>query len=157
MRTDDLSLLRLKDPVLPAFRSLWPVGRVLPVQQHDVKVLSLRDVPQLVELGLRVSPLVEGSHLAHQLIAVARQPFKRLSQHSRCLVGLGRLKEANAAIVSIAHQPGELLLPQRSLYRTAVRSSSEGQAGHVHFLSGQAQRYQSPCASRRPTAKLLAS
>ena len=38
MRADDLSLLRLKDSVLPTFRGFRPVGRVLPMQQHDVKV-----------------------------------------------------------------------------------------------------------------------
>ena len=43
MRADDLSLLRFKDPILPAFRGLRPVSRVLPVQQHDVKVLGLRE------------------------------------------------------------------------------------------------------------------
>src|SRR5258708_21086173 len=107
----DLPLLRLKNPVLPAFCSLWPAGRVLPMQQHDVKVLSLRGVPQFVELGLWVDTLVEGGHLAHELIAVARQAFQRLSQHSRRLVGLGRLKEADAAIVGIAYEPRELLLP----------------------------------------------
>src|SRR5258708_26239382 len=137
MGVDDLPLLRLKNPVLPAFRSLWPVSGVLPMQQNDVKVLSLRGVPQLVELGLRVDPLVEGSHLAHQLIAVARQAFQRLSQHSRRLVGLSRLKEADAVIVSIAHEPRELLLPQRGLYRTAVRSGSEGQPPYLHFLAAK--------------------
>src|SRR5258708_6033292 len=112
----DLPLLCLKDPVLPAFCSLLPVGRVLPMQQNDVKVLSLRGVPQLVVLGLRVDPLVEGSHLAHELIAVPRQALQRLPQPSRRLVGLSRLKEADAAIVSIAPEPRELLLPQRGLY-----------------------------------------
>src|SRR5436305_6355205 len=133
MRADDLSLLRLKDAVLPALRSLRPVGRVLPMQQHDVKVLSLRSLPQLFELGLRINPLMERSHLAHQLIAVARQAFKRLAQHCRRVVGLGRLKEADAAIIGIAHQARELLLPQRGLYRTAVRPSSEGQPWYVEL------------------------
>src|SRR5947209_18516667 len=131
MRADDLSLLRLKDAVLPALRSLWPVRRVLPMQQHDVKVLSLRSLPQFVELGLRIDPLVEGSHFTHQLIAVARQAFQRLSQHCRRVVGLSRLKEADAAIIGIAHQPSELLLPQRGLYRAAVRPRSERQPWHV--------------------------
>src|SRR3954471_13058954 len=125
MCADDLFLLRLKDPVLPALRSLWPVGRVLPMQQHDVKVLSFRGAPQFIELSLRIDTLMEGSHLAHQLVAVARQAFQRLSQHSRCVGGLRRLKEADAAIIGIAHQSGELLLPQRGLYRTAVRPGSE--------------------------------
>src|SRR5579872_3881629 len=133
MRADDLSLLRLKDPVLPAFRSLWPVGRVLPMQQHDVKVLRLRGAPQFVELGLRINPLVEGSNLAHQLIAVARQAFQRLSQHSRRLVGLSRLEETDAAIVGITHDPRELLLAQRGLYRSAVRPGSKGQPRHIYF------------------------
>src|SRR6266513_1776540 len=116
MGADDLSLLRLKDRVLPAFRSLWPVGCVLPMKQHDVKVLGLRGAPQLVELYLRVNTLVEGSHFAHQLIAVTRQPFQRLSQHSGRLVGLSRLKEADAVIIGITHQARELLLPQSGLY-----------------------------------------
>src|SRR4051794_19541545 len=111
MRADDLPLLRLKNPVLPAFCGLWPIGCVLPMQEHDVEVLSLRGAPQLVELGPRVDALVEGSHLAHELVAVARQAFQRLSQHSRGLVGLSRLKEADAAIVSIADEPREFLLP----------------------------------------------
>src|SRR5256885_12999083 len=125
MCADDLVLLRLKDPVLPAFRSFWPVGRVLPMQQHDVKVLSFRGAPQFIELSLRVDTFVEGSHLAHQLVAVAPQAFQRLSQHSRRVVGLSRLKEADATIIGIAHQSRELLLPQRGLYRTSVRPGSE--------------------------------
>ena len=32
MRADDLSLLRFEDPILPAFRGLGPVSRMLPVQ-----------------------------------------------------------------------------------------------------------------------------
>src|SRR5215472_16228539 len=133
MCADDLSLLRLKDPVLPALSSLWPVGRVLPMQQHYVEVLSLRSAPELVELGLGFNPLVEGCDLAHQLIAVARQTLQRHSEHCRRLVGLRRLKETDAMIVGIAHQPRELLLPQRCLYRPSVRPGSEGQPRHSHF------------------------
>ena len=65
MRADDLSLLRYKDPVLPALCGLWPVGIVLPVQQHDVKVLGLRSAAQFVELGLRVNALVERGDFVH--------------------------------------------------------------------------------------------
>src|SRR3974390_674944 len=133
MRADDLSLLRLKNPVLPALRSLWPVGRVLPMQQHDVEVLSLRGAPQLVELSPRVHPLVKGSDLAHQLIAVARQAFQRFSQHARRHIGLSRLKEADAVVVSVAYPPREFLLAKRGLYLTAVCSGSEGEPRHFHF------------------------
>src|SRR5215471_17704223 len=101
------------------------------MQQHDVKVLSLRGAPQLVELGLRINPLVEGSHLAHQLVAVARQAFQRLSQHRRSLVSLSRLKETDTVIVGVAHEPRELMLSQRGLYRTPVRPGSEGQSRHL--------------------------
>ena len=45
MGADDLSLLRFKDTVLPALCGLGPVGCVLPMQQHDVKVLSPRGAP----------------------------------------------------------------------------------------------------------------
>jgi hypothetical protein len=76
---------------------------------------------------------VEGSHLAHKLIAVSRQAFQCLSQHSRRLVGLSRLEEADTAIVGIADQPRKLLLAQRGLYRTAVRPGSESQPRHFHF------------------------
>src|SRR5689334_12683965 len=101
---------------------------MLPMQQHDVKVFSLRGAPQLVELGSRVDTLVKGSHLAHELIGVARQAFQRLSQHSRRLIGLRRLKKANAAVVSIAYQSSEFLLAQGGLYRTAIRPRSESQS-----------------------------
>src|SRR4051812_49047058 len=131
MGADDFSLLRLKDPVLPAFRSVRPVGCVLPMQQHDVKVLGLRGAPQLVELCLRVNTLVESSHFAHQLIAIARQPFQRLSQHAWRHVSLRRLKEADTVIVRKTHQTSELLLPQSSLYLTAVRPGSECQPCHL--------------------------
>src|ERR1041385_5938145 len=116
MRANDLSLLCFENSVLPAFRSLWPVGRVLPVQQHDVEIRCLRSTAQLVELGLRFNVLVEGSYFAHQLIAVSRQTFEGLAQHCRRRVSFGRFKKAYAVVVGIADQPCELLLSQSGLY-----------------------------------------
>ena len=103
------------------------------MQQHDVKVLGLRNAPQLIELGLRVNAFVERCHLAHQVIAVARQAFQCFTQHRWRLVGLSRLEEADAAVIRVAHQPCELLLPQGGLHRTAVRPGSEGQLRHLHL------------------------
>ena len=47
-------------PSCQAFRSLWPVGIVLPVQKHDIEIFRLRDSAQFVELGLRFNILMEG-------------------------------------------------------------------------------------------------
>src|ERR1035441_619899 len=96
MCADDISLLCCKDPILPAFRRLRPVSRVLPVQQHYIEVFGLRGAPQFVKFCLGVNALMERSHLGHQLIAIAWQAFQCLAQHCWRLVSLGRLEEADA-------------------------------------------------------------
>src|SRR5579862_3360055 len=100
---------------------------MLPVQQHDVKILSLRDTPQIIKLSLGVDALMKRSNLAHQTIAVAWQTFERRAQHPWRLVSLCRLEEADAVVVRIMHQARELLLPQGGLHCTAVRPGSKCQ------------------------------
>jgi len=116
MRADDLPLLRFKDAVLPAFRGLRPVGCVLPVQQHDVKVFRLRGAPQFIELRLRIYALVKRRDLAHQAVAVTWQALQRFAQHARRLVRLGGLEEADAVVIRIVNEPRELLLSQSGLH-----------------------------------------
>ena len=53
-------------------------------------------------------------------------------------VGLGGLKEANAVIVGVVDQAGELLLPQRVLHVSVVAAGAEGEARDLQ--AGIAQR-----------------
>ena len=86
------------------------------MQQHDVEVVGLRHPAQLVDLILRIHAVVRGD-LGHQPIAIARNTLQGHAQHLvHSAVRLGRLEEADTALVGMAHQPRELFLPQVALY-----------------------------------------
>src|SRR5256884_9336205 len=47
-------------------------------------------------------------------------------------VRLSRLKEANALVVGVTHQPGKSVLSQIALYLAAEAACAKGEAGHIH-------------------------
>ena len=82
---------------------------------------------------------VAGRHLRHELIAVTRNALQGDAEHPVHLaVRFGRLEEADAAIVRMAHQPREPLLPELALYLAADAARAERKPGDFH--SGPTQR-----------------
>ena len=111
---------------------------MLPVEQHDVEVFGVGEAAELVELLLRIDA-VAGRHLRHELVAVTRDALQGDAEHPVHLaVRFGRLEEADAAIVRMAHQPRETLLPELALYLAADAARAERQPGDFH--AGPAQR-----------------
>src|SRR5690606_25091697 len=102
-----------------------PRRRVLPVKEHDVEVVRAGEPAELVELLLRVDTIA-GRHLRHDLVALAGQALQGDAEHSVHLaVGLGRLEEADAAVVGMAHEPREAVLSERTLYPSAETARAE--------------------------------
>src|SRR5262252_1233748 len=92
---------------------------MLPVQQHYVEVVGIRQSAQLVEFLLRIHALSRG-HLRHKPIAIAWNAFQSDSEHLvHFAVRLGSFEEANTLVVSVAHQLCESVLPQVTLYLAA--------------------------------------
>ena len=136
---NDLLDLRFGNGVLPALALGGPGGGVLPVEKHDVKVLGLGELPQFVDLLLGIHVTVRGD-LRHQFVTVARNALQSDAQHAvHVTVGLRRLKEANALVVGVAHQAGELVLPQLALHAATEGAGAEGKARHLD--AGFAQRH----------------
>jgi len=106
---------------------------VLPVQEHDVEIFGVRELAQFVDLLQRVAVLTRG-HLRHQPVAIPRNAFQRQAEHAvHIAVGLGGLKEANAAIVGVAHQSRELVLAQLALYFSAKCPGAERQTRYLNI------------------------
>src|SRR6476619_7053318 len=102
---------------------------MLPVEQHDVEIFRVCEAAELVELLLRIDTLA-GRHLGHELVAVTRNALQGDAQHPVHLaVRFGRLEEADAAIVPMAHQPREPLLPELPMYLTADGARAKGKPG----------------------------
>src|SRR5208282_3999685 len=79
-------------------------------------------------------------HLRHQTIAIARKALQRLAEHPvHVTVGFGSFKEANAAVVGVADQPGKLVLPQLALHSPAQGAGAKGQPRHLY--TGFPERY----------------
>src|SRR5437773_1305107 len=124
--------LSFQNSILPPARVCWPSRGMLPVQQHYVEVLRIRQFTQLVEFLLRIHAL-PGGHLRHKPIAVAWNALQGDSEHPVHLaVRLSRLKEANALVVGVTHQPGKSVLSQIALYLAAEAACAKGEAGHFH-------------------------
>src|SRR5207244_9400422 len=71
--------------------------------------------------------------LRHEPVAVAREALECAAEHLRhAAIALSRLEEANAAIVSVPDQPGELRLSQFPLYAAAESAGSEGEPRDLH-------------------------
>ena len=112
---------------------------MLPVQQHDVEVIGVRELAQLVDLLLRIHAFA-GGDLRHQPVAVARNALQRDAQHSvHVAVGLGGFEEADAAVVGVAHQPREAVLSQVALHLAAEGAGAEREPRHLH--AGFSQRH----------------
>ncbi len=117
--------------VLPAQAVHRPGCAGLDMQQHDIEVVGIAVLAQLVELLRRVG-VVGGLHLGHEPVAVAGEAFEGHAEHLlRRSVGFRGLKEANAVIIGVVDQPGELLLAELLLHRSAVGSGAEGETGDV--------------------------
>ena len=100
---------------------------MLVVQQHDVEVIGVGELSQLVELLLRLDA-VAGRHLGHELVAVARNALQGDAEHLVHLaVRLGRLEEPDAVVVGVAHQAREAILPEFALHPAAEAAGAERQ------------------------------
>ena len=82
---------------------------------------------ELVELLLRIDAVL-GRHLRHHLVAVARNALQGDAEHLVHLaVRFGRLEEADAVVVGVAHQPREPVLPELALHPAAEAARAERQ------------------------------
>jgi hypothetical protein len=129
--------LSLENSILPPARVCGPCGGMLPVQEHDVEVFGIRELAELVEFLLRIHTLV-GGDFRHQAIAIAWNALQGYAEHPvHVAVGLGSFEEANAAVVSVAHQPGKAVLAEVALYLAAEAASAEGEARDLHSRLSQ--------------------
>jgi hypothetical protein len=113
---------------------------LLHVQQNNIKVVGIAFLEQSLDPRHRVhARSFVGGHLRHQPVILARNPAERDAQHAMHVrVSLGRLEKANAAIVSVTHQPVEALLAEIALHLAVMRAGAESQPRHLH--SGLPQR-----------------
>ena len=96
------------------------------------KYLGVGEAAELVELLLRVDTLA-CRHLRHDLVAVAGDALQRDPEHPVHLaVRFGRLEEADPAVVGMAHQPREAILPERALDLAAEAARAECEPGDFH-------------------------
>src|SRR5215472_3897336 len=129
MAHDHLPRFRLQNRVLPPRRIGWPGSGVLPMQQHDVEILCIRQLAQLVPFLLRIHPIARG-HFRHQLIAVPWNALQRYAEHLvHFAIRLGGLEKADAAVVGIPHQARKSILPEFSLYLAAEAAGTKGKPG----------------------------
>ena len=132
VRADCLLVLGLENHVLPARGFRRPVGRRLHVQQHDVEVVGLRGSAQVVDLGLRILA-VACLHLGHEAVVLAGNALERNAEHlMHAGICLGRLEEANAAVVGMTHEGVEAVLAQAALHIAVVGPCAESQPRHFH-------------------------
>src|SRR5947207_8140904 len=110
---------------------------MLPVQQHDVEILRVRQLALLVKFLLRILAVV-GGHFRHKLISLTRNALQSDAQHLVHLtVRFGCLEEANTTIVGIAHQPREPILSEIALHLAAEAPCAESQPRYFHPRSSQ--------------------
>src|SRR5262249_12817736 len=116
---------------------------------HDIEVVGARELTQLIDLLLRIHSFAR-RHLGHQPVGIARNALQSRAQHLMHLaVTLGGLEKANAPIIRVAHQPGELLLPQFALRSPAKCPSAESEPRHLD--AGLPESYPiCSCPARRP-------
>jgi hypothetical protein len=135
-----MRIIATSSQAFPGTRRRAGSRRVLPVEQHDVEVVRVGEAAELVELLLRIDA-VAGRHFRHQLVAVARNALQGDAQHPVHLaVRFGRLEEADTAIVGVAHQPRERVLPELALDLPADGARAEREPRDFH--SGPAERDQ---------------
>lgn len=123
-----------------------------PVHQHHVEVIGIRQLAQFVDLFSRIYPFA-GRHFRHQPVAIAWNALQGYAEHlMHFAVGFGGLKKADAPVVRVAHEPGELFLPQISLHLPAERSSAKRQPRHLDV--GFSERHPiGSCPARRTQRK----
>ena len=87
---------------------------------------------KLIDLG---SGIAGGGRavLRHELVAVARDALERDGQHLRhAVIAFGGLEEADAAVVGVADEPGELRLPELTLHAAAEGAGSKSESRDFH-------------------------
>ncbi len=103
---------------MPSCQRVVSVGHVpyvLVMHQHDVEIIGVGQLAQLVDFLERVHAFARG-YLRHQPVGIARNALQRDPQHAvHIAVSLGGLEKADAAVVGVAHEAGELVLPQLAL------------------------------------------
>ncbi len=125
---DHFAVLRLVDGALPAGGFVGPRGAALPVEQHHVEVVGVDLFAQLVDALVGVAA-IEGRHLGHELIGVARNAFERDAEHGvHVVVGVGGLEEAHAIVVRVADEAIEAFLAEVALDLSAEAARAEGEA-----------------------------
>ena len=119
------------------------------MHQHHVEVFGVRQLAQLVDLFLRI-PIRTRRHFRHQPVRIARDALQRDGQHLRhTVIALGSLEEADAAVVGVTHQLGELFLAKLALRLPAHGSGAECQPRHLN--AGLPKRHPIRCrAACRP-------
>ncbi len=101
------------------------------MEQHNVKVFSLRSTAHIVKALLRIDALISG-HFGHELIAITREALERFTKHRGSGVSLSRFKKADSVVVRVMHEPRELLLPKSGLYLAGVAAGAESEACNLH-------------------------
>src|SRR5579871_794007 len=127
---DDFLRLGFLNSILPAFGAVRPSAYVLVMHQHHVEVIGVRLFAQFVNFGGRIDTIARRD-LRHQAIRVARHTLECDAEHFvHFAIGLGGLEETDTVVVGVAHEPGELVLPEVALHLAAVGSGAEGEASH---------------------------
>src|SRR5258708_36825047 len=117
-----------QNSVLPAGRVGGPCSGVLPVQQHDVEILRIGELPQLIELFQRVYARARGD-LGHEAVAIARNAFQGHAQHAVHLaIRFRSFEETNTPFVSVANETSESFLPKVTLHHATDAARAEGEA-----------------------------
>src|SRR5580700_5391328 len=126
------------------------------MHQHNVEVIGIRQLAQLIDLFLRIHPFAR-RHFGHQPVRIARNALQRHAQHLvHVAVSLRGFEEANAAVVRVAHQPGELILPQLALRSPADGPGAEREPRYLD--AGFAERHPiGSCAAGGPQGQATGS
>ena len=128
----DLLLLCLGERIAQTFRLFHPVRCADAMDEDHVNVLGLQESALIVESGDAVFTFAQ-TELGHQPIRVARNALQSDAEHLRhALIGLRGFEKADAAIVRMAHQPGELFLPEFSLDAAAMSAGPECEPGDLN-------------------------
>src|SRR6266404_4266478 len=126
---DNLFGLRFENAVLPASGVGRPGGSVLPVQKHDVEIVRVGELTQLVEFFSGIYAIVERGDLGHDAVGISRNAFQGDAQHAvHFPVGLGGFKEADAAVVGIANEISKSILTEIPLNLAAERTGAKREA-----------------------------
>ena len=130
MSANDAFLLGFGENVHDAFVALGPVALGKAVHEANVNVIGAELATEAVEIGAGGGG-VAGPSFGENGDTVARNVLKRFGNVRVAAVGIGRVEETKAVIVTVEEQVGEAFDAERGLVRMvadADGSSAHGEA-----------------------------